>query len=108
MTLPVHQHPRVEAELEAGFCWWAKHRSLQQAARWYNAFRDALETMSENGVQFPLAAESDMFPFEVRQMNFGLGSKPTHRALFVIRPGMIYVIAIRHLAQGPICPDDLD
>ena len=41
-------------------------------------------------------------------MNFGLGSKLTHRALFVIRPDMVYVIAIRHLAQRSLRPDDLD
>ena len=49
-----------------------------------------------------------MFPFEVRQMTYGLGSRPTHRALFVIRPDMVYVIAIRHLAQRAVSPDDLD
>lgn len=108
MTLPVHQHPRVEAAIEAGFCWWSKYRSPQQAARWYNCFRDALESLSVNGGRLPLAAENDLFPFEVRQLNFGLGPKPTHRALFVIRPDMVYVIAIRHLAQQPLRPDDLD
>jgi plasmid stabilization system protein ParE len=107
MILRVHQHPRVEAALEEAFCWWANHRSPQQAARWYNGFREAIESLAENAERFPLAAESDLFPFEIRQMTFGLGTKPTHRALFVIRPDMVYVVAIRHLAQQAIRPEDL-
>lgn len=108
MKLPVHQHSRVEHALESGYAWWAKHRSEQQAVRWYNGFMDALKSLGETHQQFPLAAESDLFPFEVREFHFGVGAKPTHRALYTIRPDMVFVFLIRHVSQRPVSVDDLD
>lgn len=55
----------------------------------------------------PLAQENGTFPFEVRQLNFGLGRKATHRAVFTVRPDMILVLRVRHLAQNELTLDDL-
>mgnify|MGYP002626318174 CR=1 FL=1 len=108
MTLPVHHHERVERVLEESYQWWANHRSQEQAARWFNGFMDALEALGDNPDRFALAPENEEFPYEVRQLNYGLGSKPTHRALYTIRPDMVYVFLIRHLAQGKLDVDQLD
>jgi len=37
---------------------------------------------------------------DIRQLNYGLSSKPTHRALFTI-------VSPDHLAQGPLDPEDV-
>jgi plasmid stabilization system protein ParE len=108
MMLPVYHHQRVIRALEEGYAWWSKHRSPEQAIRWLNGFAAAIDAIAVNPRQHAKAAESHLFPYEVRELNFGLGPKPSHRALFVIRPEMVYVIAIRHLAQQPVSPDDLD
>ena len=105
--LPVYHHERVIRALEEGYDWWAKHRSAEQAVRWINGFAAEIDALGANPRQHPKAAESHLFPYEVRELNFGLGPKPTHRALFVIRPEMVYVIAIRHMSQQPFHPDDL-
>jgi plasmid stabilization system protein ParE len=107
-VLPVYHHERVIRALEEGYVWWAKNRSLDQAVRWLNGFDAALRELGSNPRQHAKAVESHLFPYEVRELLFGLGSKPTHRALFVVRPDMVYVIAIRHVAQRAIGPDDLD
>jgi len=107
MKLPVYHHPRVEYALEAGFRWWAENRSAEQAANWFNGFVAALKSLGANPYRCPLAAEDSLFPYEIRQLNFGLGSKPTHRALYTIRPDRVYVFLIRHLSQQTITPDDL-
>ncbi|WP_261363017.1 hypothetical protein [Rubinisphaera margarita] len=42
-------------------------------------------------------------------MNYGLPGKPTHRTLFtVVSPDKVVVLTIRHLAQGPIDPRDVN
>ena len=47
------------------------------------------------------------FPFALRQITFGLGNKPTHRVVFEIRGDTVYVLAVRHLAQADITPNDV-
>ena len=89
------------------FSWWAKHRSSEQAGRWLAGIERTINRLEENADQHPLAAESPRFPEEIRQLNFGLGRRPTHRVLFSIRPKSIYVFSVRHVAQGTIEPDDL-
>ena len=96
---------RAQAELEAAYEWWATNRSSSQALQWYNGFIDAIRSLSENPSRYPLAAESNFFPYQIRQLNYGV-SRPTHRAVFTIRKRLVLVIRVRPLAQTSITPDD--
>ena len=107
MSYPVIVDPRAYQQLEEAYKWWAENRSAEQAARWYNGFSARIFALRDNPEQFPLAAEDHAFPNEVRELHYGLGSRPTHRALFTTRPDMVYVFCIRHVAQKPVTPDDL-
>ncbi|NLY01264.1 MAG: hypothetical protein GXY83_34675 [Rhodopirellula sp.] len=53
--------------------------------------------------------QNDLYdlPFAVRQLPYGAGKKPTHRAGFEIRTDTVYVVAIRHLAQAALPRDEL-
>jgi len=104
---PVILMDRAHQDLEDGCRWWAKHRSLEQADRWYDGFSAAIKRLATDAEQHALAAESKDLPLEVRQLNYGLGHRPTHRALFTIRPDMILVLRVQHLAQQSLTPDDL-
>ncbi|MCH8046459.1 MAG: type II toxin-antitoxin system RelE/ParE family toxin [Planctomycetes bacterium] len=97
---------RAFEELDDACTWWETHRSPEQASRWYQGFIDALRSLSENPQRCALASENDLLVFEARQLNYGLGAKPTHRAVFVVRPNQVLVLRIRHLAQQNIIPDD--
>jgi plasmid stabilization system protein ParE len=99
--------PRVHDQLRQACRWWAEHHSAEQAERWYNGFADAIQTLGDNPHRHGLAPENESFPIEVRNLLYGIGHKPTHRALFAIRPDMVYVFSVRHLAQKPLTPDDL-
>lgn len=46
-----------------------------------------------------LALENGSFPKTIRQLPYGLGTKPTYRAIFEIRDDKVYVFAVRHLAR---------
>ena len=93
-------------EIDQAHKWWAENRSPQQADRWYVGFVKELLTLEYNPERFPLAAENPFFPYEIRQLNYGLGVKLTHRALFTISPDAVIVLRIRHLAQKPLAGDD--
>ena len=106
MTRPVVISDHAESQLEAACRWWAENRSVDQAERWYEGFAIAIFSLGEDPERFPLAPGDHLFPFDLRQLNYGLGGRPTHRALFTIRPDMVYVFSIRHAAQQPVTPDD--
>ena len=64
----------------------------EQAARWYAGFSDALASLRENPERCPLAPENGRFPYEIHELHYGLGSRPTHRAACrqspaIARPG---------------------
>ncbi|QDT64076.1 type II toxin-antitoxin system RelE/ParE family toxin [Calycomorphotria hydatis] len=101
--------PRAERELDQATDWWSENRDHFQAANWYIGFSDKIYGLADNPLLWPVADENDLVDFEVRQLNYGLSSHPTHRALFtVIEPDVVLVLTIRHLAQHRLTADDLD
>lgn len=98
---------KAQAELYGAALWWAEHRSAEQAFRWLEGFEAALNGLAENPERHALARESDAFAFPLRQVLYGLGTRPMHRAVFRIRHDEVIVYGIRHLAQQDILPADL-
>src|SRR4051812_14350796 len=96
---------RAYDELDAAYQWWSNNRSSNQAAKWYNACAGAIESLTVNPKSCPLSRENNLFPYEIRDKTFGIGRRRTHRLVFKIRGNMVFVIAIRHLAQGDLLPD---
>jgi plasmid stabilization system protein ParE len=107
MTYKVLLTRRAEVELNDAADWWAEHRSIKQATRWYSKFSDAIAALAENPRRCPLAAENGRFRYEIRELCFGLGSRPTHRAVFTIEADTVVVLAIRHVAQSKLTEHDL-
>jgi hypothetical protein len=56
--------------------------------------------------RWPRSPEAASFPYEIRDLYFGVGARPTHRAVFCVRDQLILVVAVRHLAQDTLSPDD--
>lgn len=106
MTYKVAVTDRAFDELDSACQWWAEHRSAEQALRWYNRFIKAIRGLANNPERHPLAPENHAFPYELRQFVYGVGRRPTHRAVFTVRPDLVLVLRIRHLAQQEISPDD--
>jgi plasmid stabilization system protein ParE len=63
--------------------------------------------LEEVPAKFSLAPERGVWTFEIRQLNFGIGRRPTHRALFRIKDDEVVVLRIRHLAQDFLTADEL-
>ena len=106
MARPVILMDRALEDMEENCRWWAEHRSYNQAERWYDGFIAAIKNLSADAEQHALAAENANFPFEIRQLNYGLGRRPAHRAIYTIRPDMILVLRVQHLLQNDLTLDD--
>jgi plasmid stabilization system protein ParE len=93
-------------EIEEAAAWWARERSAEQAERWYEGIRDSIGRLDEEPLRRPLSAENGDFSYELRELHYGLGSRPTHRAVFTIIGQTVVVLAVRHVAQDRILPWD--
>ncbi len=107
MSYRVFITERADDDLQQACTWWAKNRSVEQAEKWYDNFAKAIRSLAENPDRCPLAKENKAFPCELRQLNYGLGKYLTHRAVFTIRPDMVLVLRVRHLAQRSLSSEDL-
>lgn len=106
MSYQVVLTPKARDELYGDALWWSEHRDPEQAARWLEGFEAAILSLSDAPERHPLAPESATFEIELRQMTYGLSSKPTHRAVFEVQGPTVIVHAVRHLARRDLNLDD--
>jgi plasmid stabilization system protein ParE len=97
---------RAASDLKESVEWWSRERSREQAARWYAGIRQAIDSLANQPERFSLSAENGEFSIELREILFGLGTRPTHRIVFTIVRQTVVVLTIRHAAQNRIQPDD--
>ena len=107
MSLRVVITEQAEAEMQSAFNWWAEHRSKRQADRWYAGLAKVIADLSENPERHGQSRERDSFTYDIRDLLFGLGRRPTHRAVFTIHGAEVVVLTVRHVAQQDITPDDI-
>jgi len=107
VTYDILVTPKAWNAISESALWWAKHRDADQADRWLKGVYAAMDSLSTKADRQPLAYESNRFPFEMRQLNYGLGKRPTHRILFRIAGSTVSILTVRHLAQAEVTPDDI-
>lgn len=64
MTYEVIITERAEKEAQTHHDWWAHHRSVEQAARWYDEFLSSAFSLEQDPDRCALASENDRFPYE--------------------------------------------
>jgi plasmid stabilization system protein ParE len=107
MTYTVIVAPLAEQDLRRNADWWEENHSPTQAERWFeNACKQlgSLKTMPE---RCPLSAENGSIPFEIRDFLFGLGHKPSYRAIITIEDEKVYVLRVVRGAQDALEEGDL-
>jgi plasmid stabilization system protein ParE len=97
--------PQAIAEVEEQAAWWAQHHSREQAARWLDAIHKQLESIVLFPESHPLSAECPSFPFVIRDRLLGLGSRPSHRAVFTIVNHTIFVLTVRRATEDRLGPE---
>ena len=99
MRYTVYIHEQAKQDIRRNATWWAENHSSSQADRWFHTAFDEIERLVNMPESHPLAAEHGDFSFELRELQFGFGSRPGFRALFVIRNDTVHVLAVRRAAQ---------
>ena len=107
MTYRVIITRRAERDMQDAARWWATERSAAQAKRWLDGLDKALQSLTQAAARCSLAAEHEQFPYELRELHYGVGSRPTHRAVFTIAEDFVLVLAVRHGAQDQLQSEDL-
>lgn len=107
MPAPLFLTDRAHDDVDSICSWWSKNRSVEQSECWYRQLVTAFDQINTNPDHSLLAGENYKYPFELRQANFGLSGKRTHRILFTIRPDMILVLRVLHLARDALSEEDL-
>jgi len=96
--------PRALAELDEAYRWIAQ-RSPENAARWFNRFVEALQTLERFPGRCGVAPESEQIGQEIRQLLYGRRGG-AYRALFVVRDDEVHILHIRHAARNSMTPED--
>ncbi len=77
---------------------WIKQQSSEAAARWFNGFVDALNSLTISPERCGLAPENDTVEPEIRQLLYGRRSG-VYRALFMVTHNEVRILHIRHAAR---------
>ncbi len=108
MNYRVVIHDVAKEDIRRNANWWAATHSASQAESWFHNAFDSIESLAFMPESHPLAPEYDEFTVEMRELHFGLGSRPGYRAIFCISGDVVHVLTIRRAAQDRISPADID
>ena len=89
----------AQQDIQLAHDWWCENRSAADAGRWYRGIYHAIASLVDMPERFPHAPESELLEQGIRQLNFGLGRRPTHRIVFVMTEKEIVILRIRHASQ---------
>ena len=85
---------------------WIRERTPGAAARWFNGFVEALDTLATFPDRCGLAPENGAVEPEIRQLLYGHRSG-VYRALFTITGNEVRVLHIRHAARETMTAEEL-
>jgi plasmid stabilization system protein ParE len=100
--------PRALADMLRNADWWARNRSFDEAADWFDAVQTQSESLAESADTYALSDEGDEFPLELRENFVGMGRRKGYRAVFTIRGDTVFVLTIRRFAQSRLTLGDID
>ena len=99
--------PQATEDVRRNAEWWATNHSIEQAARWIDAVQTQIESISDYPESHSLSAENPDFSYEIREKLVGLGSRPRYRAIFTVKEGTVYVLAVRAAQQDRLTEDQI-
>ena len=102
------QATRARANIFRNAEWWAEDQSPDQAIAWFDSIYEQLESLRMMPERFPLAPENGSVEVEIREMPLGVGSRPSYRAVFTIKPLEVHVLTARRACQDALTISDIE
>ena len=107
MKYRVMIHPDALEDIRRNARWWAEHHSEEQALAWYDNALASLYRLEHLPESHAVSRENDDFPYEIRDLLFGLGSRPSYRAIFIIQDNTVHVLTVQQGVQDTVRPEDI-
>ena len=105
MKYRIRLQPAAVDDLEQAYLNAAKH-APRTAARWYNRFHEALQSLETNPDRCPKALEDHKSNRELYQYHFG--KRPNvFRAIFTIEGNTVWILRIRRAVRRPLTRREL-
>lgn len=99
---------RARADILRNAEWWAENHSLDQAIVWFDSIYEQLEGLRRMPERFPLAPENGSVEVEIREMPLGIGSRPSYRAIFTIKPLEVHILTVRRASQDALPTEGIE
>jgi plasmid stabilization system protein ParE len=103
MKFRVIIEPTARIGIREAIRWKTARGSEGEAARWYNGLERKILSLGAHPLRCPIAAESEKFPEEIRELLHG-SKNSRYRILFTVRDDEVHVLHVRHSAQGEVGP----
>jgi plasmid stabilization system protein ParE len=98
----------AEHDVRSAYEWWRDNRAAEQAERWYRGIHKAIASLRNAPDRCAVALETHLLPQGIRQLNYGIGRRPTHRIVFTISEQVVTILRVRHTAQAELRQEDID
>jgi plasmid stabilization system protein ParE len=89
----------AKRDLRLNVQWWSEHRSVEEAECWYVSLLQSIYSLEHFPERCGLAREADSLGIEIRNLWFGLSTKQTHRAVFVIERNKVSILRVLSARQ---------
>lgn len=101
MAFEVRFTDQAERDADSILAWLLNEGAGDAGSRWFFGLQDAILSLAERPLRCPLAAESQEFRFEVRQLLYG--RRPhVYRILFSVERTVVNILHIRHGRRLPL------
>lgn len=85
-----------------------ENHSHDQAITWFDSIYEQLESLRGMPERFPIAPENGSVEVEIREMPLGVGSRPSYRAVFTIKPLEVHILTVRRASQDALPTVDIE
>ena len=103
MTYHLELAASARADIRSTTRWLRDQASQAVADRWLAGPHETMNTLRTRPSRCPVAAESEKFPEEIRELLYGR-RRIKYRIIFTLRDDTVIVLYVHHGARGEIEP----
>lgn len=109
MSLRVRITRQAINDIDSTKVWWEQNRSVEQANDWEAMVFEQIATLASQASICPPSRENGrkgiIYPLQDKRL--GVRTKYTHRAVFTIKDGTVFIPAVRSTRQRDLNADDM-